>query len=368
MQARVEKVYIDENKRMIAISDIHGNLDGLKQLLKKIDFNQNDVLFLVGDIVEKGKQSLDTLHYIMDLYKTHRVRVVCGNCDAIANEIFIEKDNKGLLSYLLWRKNSLLNEMCEAISIKLTAETDMMMLKKTLRENFSEELSWIRELPDIIETQKFIFVHAGLTSNNLNEQKATKVRKLDAFLKHGLSFDKYCIVGHWPVVLYSKHIPNCNPIIDREHKIICIDGGNVLKRDGQLNAFIIPNINSEDFDFISQDNLEHGIVLNSQVATENTICIPWIDNKIQILKKEEEFSYCEHSSSKNKLWILNKYIFKEKDGYHCEDSTNYQIVVNEGDIVKIIETTKKGYFVKKDGISGWYFGQLKIDGEVNYDY
>jgi len=367
MQARVEKIHVAEDKRIVAISDIHGNLNGLKQLVKMIDFTTEDVLFIVGDLVEKGIQSLDTLHYIMNLCKTHTVHVICGNCDAIANEIFSEKENKELLSYLIWRKNSLINEMCESISIKLTEEIDMKLVKETLKQHFFEELSWIGALPDIIECQKFIFVHAGLTSLHLDVQKALLVRSVEAFLKKGLSFDKYCVVGHWPVVLYCNNIPSCNPIVDREHKIISIDGGNVLKRDGQLNAFIIPDMNSENFTFVSQDDLESGIALDSQIANENSMVIPWVNNRIEVLKIEEEFSYCEHVSTKYKMWILNKYILKEKDGYHCEDSTDYQLPVEINETVEIVEVTEKGYFIKKNGISGWYYGRLKIDKRIDSD-
>ncbi|MBJ7988242.1 serine/threonine protein phosphatase, partial [Bacillus cereus] len=51
--------------------------------------------------------------------------------------------------------------------------------------------------------------------------------------------DKYVIVGHWPVVNYSEEAPSNNPVIDKNKKIIAIDGGNAIKEAGQLNAFII---------------------------------------------------------------------------------------------------------------------------------
>lgn len=379
MLAKVKRLEIKENKRIIAISDIHGNLDSLKQLLKKVNFNEEDYLFLVGDMFEKGTQSLNTLRYIMELCKTHQVYPVRGNCDFVAAEIYNDREHKELLKYLLRRKKSLLNEMCESLSIRVTKDTDMRMVKDALNCNFKEELEWIKELPDIIETKNFIFVHAGLASKNLDKQIAAEVQCMDAFLKQGLYLDKYCIVGHWPVVLYCESYPNCNPIIDKEHKIICIDGGNILKRNGQLNAFIIPEINSEEFTNVSQDDLKTGIIMDSQEEVSQSLNIPWapgrkwlaaepgnknsmlihwIDNKIDVLKKEEEFSYCEHNSTKYRMWILNRYIYKEKDGYHCEDSTDYQIPVNAGDRVSIVEATKKGCLVKKDGISGWYFGNI----------
>lgn len=383
MLAKVKRIEIEENKRIIAISDIHGNLKALKRLLAKVGFNGEDYLFLVGDMVEKGPQSLNTLRFIMELSKTHKVYAVSGNCDSVASEINNDSNHMELLDYLLRRRKSLLNEMCESLSVKITKDTDMKEIKEMLNRNFKEELEWIFNLPDIIDTQKFIFVHAGLASGELDKQIAARVQCTDAFLKQGLYMEKYCIVGHWPVVLYCESYPDCNPIIDKEHKIICIDGGNVLKRNGQLNAFIIPDINSEDFTFMSQDDLRTGMIrdIREQEAVPHTLLpyeygqdtlgpggqtmlIHWIDNKIEVLKREEEFSYCEHNSTKYRMWILNKYIYREKDGYFCEDSTDYRLPVITGDLVSVVEKTGKGYLVKKDGITGWYYGKLDMDKQT----
>ena len=60
--------------------------------------------------------------------------------------------------------------------------------------------------------------------------------KNDDFLDQGHSFSKWVVVGHWPVTLYHTDIPSAAPIILRDRKIISIDGGCVLKADGQLNA------------------------------------------------------------------------------------------------------------------------------------
>ncbi|QHQ61323.1 metallophosphoesterase [Anaerocolumna sedimenticola] len=380
MLASVKRIVVEENRRMIAVSDIHGNLPGLKKLLNKVSFSKDDYLFIVGDMIEKGPQSLNTLRFIMELCKTHNVFPVKGNCDSVAVEIYHDKVHKELLNYMLRRKKCLLNEMCETLSIKVSRKSDMKKIKEALSQNFSEELNWIASLPDIIDTQKFTFVHAGLTSKELDKQKAEKVQSTDAFLNQGVYLDKYCIVGHWPVVLYSEAIPDCNPIIDKKHKIISIDGGNVVKRNGQLNAFIIPHIHSEEFSYLSFDDIRKGIIISlkegnnnfwkSPISKENQIpdlqekqnsmLIHWIDNKINVLEKEEEFSYCEHNSTKYRMWILNKYIYKEKDGYYCEDSTDYQLPVKTGEMVSVIEITKKGYLIKQNGITGWVCGNIKL--------
>ena len=76
---------------------------------------------------------------------------------------------------------------------------------------------------------------------------------MDDFRSRGWKFDKWVIVGHWPVTLYCEdRILSC-PIVDRDRKIVSIDGGCVLEDDGQLNALVIPFEGSEDFSCIWYD-------------------------------------------------------------------------------------------------------------------
>ena len=60
-------------RRIIAISDIHGNLPFLQNLLRKIRFTKEDILILLGDMLEKGPDNLALASYIMDLCNTHTV-------------------------------------------------------------------------------------------------------------------------------------------------------------------------------------------------------------------------------------------------------------------------------------------------------
>ncbi len=63
-----------------AIGDIQGCYKDFKKLLKQINFNRNkDNLWLAGDLVNKGPNSLDVIKYIMDL-DTKAISVL-GNHD-----------------------------------------------------------------------------------------------------------------------------------------------------------------------------------------------------------------------------------------------------------------------------------------------
>ena len=74
------------------ISDIHGNLDIFKKLLKKIDFKftGEDKLYLLGDYVDWGPKSLETLLYVMELDKKYDfIHPLIGNHDLM----FLEQIN-----------------------------------------------------------------------------------------------------------------------------------------------------------------------------------------------------------------------------------------------------------------------------------
>ena len=52
-------------RRIIAVSDIHGNLPFFRALMDKIALTPEDILVLVGDILEKGQESLALLRHVM---------------------------------------------------------------------------------------------------------------------------------------------------------------------------------------------------------------------------------------------------------------------------------------------------------------
>ena len=71
---------------MLAISDIHGNLPFLKGVLAAAHYGPDDILVLVGDLVEKGPDSLTTLRFIMELAEWNTVYGLRGNCDYLVCE------------------------------------------------------------------------------------------------------------------------------------------------------------------------------------------------------------------------------------------------------------------------------------------
>ncbi len=64
------------------IGDVQGCFDSLQKLLKEIKFStEKDHLFFLGDIVNRGNKSLDTLRFIKDLASNGKASMVLGNHD-----------------------------------------------------------------------------------------------------------------------------------------------------------------------------------------------------------------------------------------------------------------------------------------------
>ena len=73
-------------RRIIAVSDIHGNLPFFLGLMEKISLTPDDILVLVGDMLEKGQQSLPLLRHLMQLSKTDGITVfVVGHINKDGN-------------------------------------------------------------------------------------------------------------------------------------------------------------------------------------------------------------------------------------------------------------------------------------------
>lgn len=120
---------------------------------------------------------------------------------------------------------------------------------------------------------------------------------------------------------------------------------------------IIPDINCpvNEISHISYDEIPAVYALENQSPSTESIYISWLNKEIRILNKGEEFSYIEHIKSGRKLNIPNDYIRNETE---CFDYTDYVLPVKKGDRLSIISKNSKGYIVKKDGIIGWYCGEL----------
>lgn len=365
----IKQINIEPGRRILVVSDIHGYLSYFKKVLKKADFCDNDVLIIVGDMIEKGPESLATLRYVMELCERENVIPLIGNVDAHRIKWIsglCEKNVTKFFNFILRlresKETSFYDELARECGYTIDTAEDMLMTQKGIIEHFAKEFDFLANLPTVVETQNYVFVHGGLREKRVEDNQDKDLfdlTKYDDFMSSTPHvYDKYVVVGHWPVSLYSSTVQQLNPIINREKKIISIDGGCGVKDECQINLLVIPDINCsiDEVSYVSYDSIPTVRALDSQKPSSDSVHISWIDRHIAILDRGDEFSYIEHKRSGRKLYVPSSYLINDTE---CYDYTDYILPVAAGDKLSLITETSRGCIVKKDGIIGWYCGKYE---------
>lgn len=146
-----------------AVGDIQGCFDSFRQLLARINFDpRTDRLWLVGDLVNRGPASLETLRFVHDLGAA--AISVLGNHDL----------------YLL---------MLAAGKIKKRAKDDTL---QTILDAPDREilLAWLRQQPLCYAEGGFCMVHAGLLPQWTVPQAVALSHEVEAALR-GPDYDAF---------------------------------------------------------------------------------------------------------------------------------------------------------------------------------
>ena len=217
------------------ISDIHGCYEEYKELLKKISFSQEDQLFVLGDVVDRGPESMKVLQ---DMMEHMNVEFILGNHDFMfyslmkkfAVEITEETtqddyfSSDDILAYNNWIWDGGYP----------TAEA----FKKLSREEKEDILDYISDamIYEILEQdgKEYILVHAGL--GNFSPEKELEDYDLDELLESRMDYsksyftdDKILVTGHTPTLAIQGwekpevFIGNHNIALDCG----CVHGGNL---------------------------------------------------------------------------------------------------------------------------------------------
>jgi serine/threonine protein phosphatase 1 len=198
--------------RQIIISDIHGMLYRLQDLMNKISLSKNDQLIFLGDYIDRGEHSRKVIDYIIDLQKNYNVICLLGNHERFAIES-IKDRNSGMANS--WIQNG--------------GSTTMGNYNWDLDEMDRVHGDWIRSLKLIHETENHIFVHGYLRHDkDLDEQDEDSCLwgRFDNIKPH--KSGKTVVVGH--TIQHGGYT-------DLGYKV-CIDTGS-FKPEGYITAMII---------------------------------------------------------------------------------------------------------------------------------
>ncbi len=192
-----------------AIGDIQGCYSELQKLLNEINFdNKNDQLWFVGDLINRGPKSLQTIRFVKSLGAN--AKVVLGNHD---------------LHLLAASKNIRPLSKKDTIKEILTAD------------DIDELINWIKSRPLLITDNRlgFTMVHAGLAPQWTLENAKNLAQECEIILKSEKIKDFLSVMYGDKPNIWSKSLEG----YDKQRFIInCLTRIRFCNNDGKLNLDI----------------------------------------------------------------------------------------------------------------------------------
>jgi serine/threonine protein phosphatase 1 len=215
-----------------AMSDIHGELDIFKKALNFVDLSKADnKLILLGDYINRGEQSCETLYFIKQLYEQYKNQVVVlrGNHE----EMFLEQLNRDYIAVdtdYVELKNYLSNEDLTSIleNGNPSGKAIVSKMLSLIKMKHKELIYWLRNLPYYYETETQIYVHAGV------DEEAEELWKWGS--------ENFYFVSKYPFVtgsfykdIIAGHVCTSTIVNDENYHKVYWDKENHLFIDGNTN-------------------------------------------------------------------------------------------------------------------------------------
>lgn len=162
------------------ISDIHGQFDAFMRLIEKIEFGYDDEMYILGDVIDRGPQSLECVKWIME---QDNILTLMGNHELLFLDNYLH-DTTGLYNTITEARESL-------------SEDEMKKI-----------INWIMDIPECkivkLKDKVFYLNHTQVASQEYFETELTDrmFPSYDRYMKYNdLKIkDFICIYGHIPVM------------------------------------------------------------------------------------------------------------------------------------------------------------------------
>ena len=148
------------------MSDIHGCYDEYIKLLDLIHFNDNDTLYVLGDVIDRGPYSIKVLQHMM-MYSN--IIPIIGNHEYMAiivlKKLCVEIDDSNIEDYLT--EDDMMNYMnwCLDGGYKTIEEFRKLSLEE--KEDILDYLSEFSLYEEVnVNGKDYLLVHAGLEPFN----------------------------------------------------------------------------------------------------------------------------------------------------------------------------------------------------------
>ena len=221
--------------RIMAIGDVHGQYEKLKTLMRRIKFDPaQDILVFLGDLMDRGPESLQCLDYVMHLQKQHPEAVIC----------LMGNHEREMLDYF-----DALAKTRDELDVRLLNRTSQWLVyggDKTLPQlqelgpkALRHRLDYVRNLPLYYRIGDYYFCHAGVKPGvTLDQQQEKDLIWIRDEFYNGYNGKETVIVGHTPIqnlqYMFKDIVWDKYPVI-RENNIILCDTGAYME-GGRLSC------------------------------------------------------------------------------------------------------------------------------------
>ncbi len=224
-------------KRLLLISDIHGEIELFERLLTDVGYDStNDQLILLGDYVDRGTNSKKVLDKVIEL-KSQGAFVLKGNHEDMMIKALTTEEER---TWKNWVNRNGGRKTLESYGFKTNefVVTDEVEFSKPelISETLENHLNFIQNLDHFIELEEYIFVHAGVDPNlSIKETDPYTLMWIREDFHKKYTGEKTVVFGHTP----TKYLHGDHSIYFSANRIIGIDGGAVF--GGQLNCLELPS-------------------------------------------------------------------------------------------------------------------------------
>ena len=211
-----------EYKRVLAFGDIHGNFTKFMTLYERVGVTDEDFSIFLGDYVDRGKENVKALKWIMNESKKPNVIALRGNHEQMMFDGIMHFDAN-------WVFNGGLRTLTE---LKAEAVTNSNFI--------TESIDFIKQLPlyhrMTVDGREYIFVHAGVNAYTdhdppIEEQPEMQLLWTREDFYNHYEGDAIYVVGHTPVQYLEVDPPYPFKVPDRNIWMIdtgsYFDGGKI---------------------------------------------------------------------------------------------------------------------------------------------
>lgn len=185
------------------ISDLHGCLDEYLAMLEKIKFSDEDTLYIIGDIVDRGPHPIGILEHVL----AHKnIILMRGNHELMMTQRLCLLDEKGQFRPDLDEDEFKKANNWVYRNKGITTVTEWFALPEDKRREYFEFLD---NLPGYLELsmggKDYILVHGGFRDFDIS-------KRLDEYDTYGLVWERIKLDSHYypGKITISGHTPTAN--------------------------------------------------------------------------------------------------------------------------------------------------------------